>query len=283
MTTVDRTQDDIVKLFYRLQRTFVFHGVLIGVLALLAQGTRGGNEALAADGCEDVVGRQAVLGHHIRLHPDTQRVGVTQGHNIAYTGDTHQSGTDVDIDIVGDKVRVILAVGGFQGTDVQDVALLFHHLYAYLRYVRREEGGGPGNAVLHVHSRDIGVGSLFKVHLDAHIARGGCRTGDIGHARYAVDILFQRLDHALHDGVGIRTGVGCGYAHGRRCDVRVLLDGQGNHADDTHQRDDNRYGTRHYIAIDENIVLHKLKQYLLPFLYVVGSDGNNAVAYVEAA
>ena len=70
------SQYDLVELFDGLQRTLVFHGVLVAVLRLCTQATRGGHKALATDGCEHVVGFQTVLCHYVGLHPDAQRIGV---------------------------------------------------------------------------------------------------------------------------------------------------------------------------------------------------------------
>ena len=70
------TQHDVVELLNRFQRTLVFHRILVGILRLLAQGTRSCYETLTADGCEHVVGLQSVLSHHVGLQPDAQGVGV---------------------------------------------------------------------------------------------------------------------------------------------------------------------------------------------------------------
>ena len=72
-----RAQHDVVELFNRLQTAFVLQVVLIGISALLTKRTRGGYHVLVADSGEDIFRSQAVTRHHIRLHPDTQRIGVT--------------------------------------------------------------------------------------------------------------------------------------------------------------------------------------------------------------
>ena len=284
-------QHDVIELLNGLQRALVLHGVLIGILTLLAQRTRCRDEALSADSGEHIVGLQTILRHHVGLQPDAQRIGVAEGHHVAHAGDTHQTGTNVDVNVVGDEVGVILAVDALQRADVQDVALLLHHLHTHLRHLRGQQGGSTAHAVLHIHGSEVGVGALLEVDLNGDIARGRCRTGDVGHARHTVDILLQRLHHRFHNRVGISTCVGGGHAHRRRCNVWILLDGQRAHADYTHQRDDNRYGACHHISINENVSLHGLllvfrylgEQHPFAFLHVIGTDGHNLLADVQAA
>ena len=139
---------------------------------------------------------------------------------------------------------------------MKDVALLLHHLHPHLGHLSRQECRGTADTVLHIDGCDVGVGALFEIHLDAHVAGSRGRTGDVGHARHTVDILFQRLHHRLHDGVGVGTRVGRGNTYSWRCDVRILLDGQRAHADEAHERDDNRNRACHHILVDENVILH---------------------------
>ena len=207
VTAVAGAQHNLVELLDGLQRALVLHRVLVGILGLLTQRTRCGDETLPADSGEHIVGLQIILRHHIGLEPDSQGIGVTQRYHVAHAGDAHQSGLDVDVDIVGDKVGVILAVHALQRADVQDVTLLFHHLHAHLRHLGGQQRCGTAHAVLHVHGSQVGVGALLKEHLNRHIARCRCRAGDIGHARHAVDVLLEGLNHRLHDGVGVGTGV----------------------------------------------------------------------------
>ena len=174
VSAVAGAQHDVVELLDGFERTLVLQRVLVSVLALLTQRTRGSDKALSADGREHVVRFQTVLSHHIGFQPDTQCVGVTECHHVAHAGDTHQAGTHVDVDVVGDEVGIVLAVNALQCADVQDIALLLHHLHAHLRHFRRQQCRGSANAVLHVHRSKVRVGALFEIDLDGDIARGGC-------------------------------------------------------------------------------------------------------------
>ena len=77
VAVVLRTDDDVLKLLDGLERTFVLHRVLVGVLRLLTERTGGGDETLGTDGRRDIVRLESVLRHHVRLHPYAQGVGVT--------------------------------------------------------------------------------------------------------------------------------------------------------------------------------------------------------------
>ena len=171
VTAVAGLEHDVVEFLDGLQRTLVLHRVLVGILRLCTERTRGRNEALAADGCEHIVRLQSVLCHHIGLHPDAQGIGVTECHHVAHTGDTHQARFQVDVDIVGHEVVVVLAVNASDGSNLQDVALLLHHLHAHLGHIGRQQGRSTAHAVLHVYGSNVGVGALFEIDHDADIAR----------------------------------------------------------------------------------------------------------------
>ena len=208
MTAVAGTQHDVIKLLDSLQGTFVFHRILVGILRLLSQGTRGRDETLSSNGGKHIVGIQSVLCHHVRLHPDTQGVGVTQTHHITHTSDTHQSWLDIDINIVRDEVIVVLTVDTPNGTYLQDVTLLLHHLYTDLCHIGRQQCRCSGDAVLYVHRRHVRVGTLLEVHLDTHIS-SRCRLGGhVGHVRHTIDRLLKGLDDRLHHRVRVSTGIG---------------------------------------------------------------------------
>ena len=244
---VRRAQHDVPELLHTLQCTFVLQRVLVFVLRPLAKRTRTDDETLAVDGGEHVVRSQAVLRHHIRFHPDAQRIRIAQRVHIAHTRDTLQTRLDIDVHVVGNKLAVILAVGAPNGQNAQDVVLLFLYRYAHFRHLRRKQRRGLGYAVLHVHCRHVGVGALLEEYRDLHVARGAGFRRHVRHVGYAVDTLFQRLNDRLHDCGRICTGVVCGDTHLRRRNVRILFDRQRLHADEAHQGDDNGNCTCHHI------------------------------------
>ena len=132
------TNDDILKLFDRLECSFVLHRVLIRVLGLLTERTGRGNETLRTDGRRDIVRVQTILGHDVRFQPYTQRIRVTQVIDLTHTRHTLNAGLDVDVNIVRDEVRVILTIGRFETRDLQDIILTFGYRHTGLQHVCRK-------------------------------------------------------------------------------------------------------------------------------------------------
>ncbi len=255
--TTAGAEHDVVEFLYTLQRTLVLQVVLVGIARLLTQCTYSRHETLSANGRKDFFGGESVLCHHVRLQPDTQSVGVTQTKHVTYTCDTHQARLDVDIDIVGNKVFVILAVNTLYSENLQDVVLTLLHLHTDFVYVGWQQRLRTAHAVLHVHSCEVGICTLLEIHVNLHITIRRSLRGDIGHVGYAIDCTLQRLDNRFHNRILISTRIAGGDLHRRWRNVGVLFYWQGAHRDITHQRNHNRDGTRHHVFIDKYIILHK--------------------------
>ena len=104
---------------------------------MFAQRTRSCHETLSANGSKHIIWHQTILRHHVGFEPYTQRIRITQRHNVTYTRDTHQTRLDIDINIVGDEIGIVLAVDRFEGTDMQNIILLLHHLHTYFSHLSR--------------------------------------------------------------------------------------------------------------------------------------------------
>ena len=168
-TAATGAQDDVIEFLYTLQCTLVLQVVLIGITRLLTQCTHSRHEALSANGRKDIFGGESVLRHHVRFQPDTQSIGVTEAQYITYSSDTHQTRLYVDIDIIGDEVFIIPAINTLYSKNLQDVVLTFLHLHTDLVYVSWQQRLRTAYAVLHVHSCQIGIGTLFEIHVNLHI------------------------------------------------------------------------------------------------------------------
>ncbi len=75
--------------------------------------------------------------------------------------------------------------------------MAFLHGNAGLGNLKRQQTGSTGYAVLHIYRSKVGVGTHFKINGDtsrAVITGGGCH---IGHVIHAINLLFERDDHAL--------------------------------------------------------------------------------------
>ena len=126
------------------------------------------------DEFKDIVRSEPVLSHHIGLQPDTQGIRITQALYITHTSDTHQARLDVDINIVGDEVLVILVVGTSHSEDTQNIVLSLLHLYTHLIDISRQQGLCTGHAVLHIHRSHVGVGTLLEIDIDLHLTVRRC-------------------------------------------------------------------------------------------------------------
>ena len=111
---------------------------MVCVAALLAKSTGSRHHVLVTDGSEDIIRFQPILRHHIRLHPYTQGIGVSQQLHRADTRHTQETRFDVDVDIVGNEVHVEFPVTADERSDLQDIILPFLDLYAHSGHLLRK-------------------------------------------------------------------------------------------------------------------------------------------------
>ena len=171
LTAFARTEYDILEFLDGFERTFVLHRILIGILGLLTQRTYRRYETLRLDSGRDIVRHETVLRHMIGFHPYTQRVRVSQVTYVTHTCDTEQTRFDVDVDIVGDKIRVVLTVGRFETRDLQDTVLPFGDGDTGLQHIARQQGLRLRHTVLDVDGRHVGIGALLEIHHDRYVTR----------------------------------------------------------------------------------------------------------------
>ena len=263
-----RTENNILELLHGFEGTLVLQGVLVGVLRLLAERTGRGDERLAVDSRCHIVRCQTVLRHHVRLQPDTQGVGVTQIDHLAHTRDTHHTGLDIDVYIVGYKIGVVPAVGRLESSDLQNTVLHLGHRHTGLKDCGWQERLCLRHAVLHVDGGHIRIGALLEINHNGHIAGRGGGGVHIGHIFHAVDLLLEGLDHGFHHSVGVRAAIRCRYLHAGRRNVRILLHRESLQADKADQHDHYRNRARHYVLGNKNIV-HILSVFLSRFAQTI--------------
>ena len=163
--------DDVAKLLFRLQTAGVAHGVLIGHISTLAEGTWGCLDVLLSQHTGDVGRHEPVLLHDVGLQPDTHRVGLhTRRLHIAHTLDTLDSGYNINIIIVREELVVISAVGG-QCEHKHLRGLTLHHRHTNLRDFSRQERLRLRDAVLDIDRAHVRVHALAEK--DAQRGRSG--------------------------------------------------------------------------------------------------------------
>ena len=258
LTVGRRTDDDLAELLGGHSASAVFHGILEGVVGILAQLSGGRLDVLLGQRHGDVGRNQAVLRHHVGLHPDAHGVVGAEGEELADALDALDARLDVDVHVVGQEHLVVAVVGAVEREDHQHGGLAFHGGDADLGDLGGEGARSRSHAVLHVDGGHVGVGALLEVD------RNGGRTGvgsvglDVHHVLDAVDGLLERHDHRFLDGFGARTGVrGADRDRGRR-NVGILLHGQGRQTDQTGDDDQNGDDRRQDGPFDEMLECHGL-------------------------
>ena len=90
-------------------------------------------------------------------------------------------------------------------------------------------GLGLRDAVLGLHLRDVEIGAQPEGHRDREVAVRRRRGVGVDRVLDAVDLLLERRDDGLGNGLGRGAGILAADHHGGRHDFRVLADGQRRH------------------------------------------------------
>ena len=114
LTVFGRTDHDLAELFGSDQAAFILHGVLVGFVRILAKRSGCRLDVLLGKHLRHVRRDQFVLGHHIRLHPDTHAVVAPHDHHVADPLYTEDGRFQVDADIIGEELLVVRVVRAVQ-------------------------------------------------------------------------------------------------------------------------------------------------------------------------
>ena len=106
-TVLGRTNHDFPELFGGDQAAFIFHRILVSFIRILAKRSGCRLDVLFGKHLRHIRRDQFVLGHNIRLHPDTHTVVASHDHHVADTLYTENGRFQVDTDIIGEKLLVI--------------------------------------------------------------------------------------------------------------------------------------------------------------------------------
>ena len=180
--------------------------------------------------------------HHIGFEPDAQGILCAPYLHLAHTVDAQYGGSQVVVEVVAQEVLVVGAVRAFQCDDTELSGLLFLGGNTDLQHLGRQLPLCLDDAVLHIHRRHVGIGTLLEKHRDARrtIAR---RRLHVSHALHTIDGLLQRRHHTLLNRFRTCTRIRCPHVDGWRRDVGIFLHRQRskrNHAQrhDEHADDD---------------------------------------------
>ena len=210
--------------------------ILEHVVGIAAQRADRGLDVLLRQHSRYVARHQFVACHHVGLEPDAQGVLRAPHLHLAHALDAQQGGTQVVVEIVAQEVLVVGAVGTFQRDDAELSRLPFLGGYACLQHLGGQLCLCLDDAILHIHSGHIGIGTLLEVDGQAGRAVAG-RRGHIGHPLYAVDGLLQRHHHALLHRFGTRTRVARPHIDGGRRNVGISFHRQRQQRNHAQQHD----------------------------------------------
>ena len=185
----------VLEFLFILKASFVAHHVLIALVSVLAELARGRFNVLFGKCGGDVGRHQAVLGHYIRLKPDTHRIVGAEHHGLAHAVDSLDVGNYVDSKIVlYEFLRVLVGIRVYVEHH-QLRTLTFVCDDTYLIHFRGEEAGGFGHAVLNVDCRHVRVCARLEIYLDLCRTVVGRRRIHIVHVLGAVDLFLERCDN----------------------------------------------------------------------------------------
>ncbi len=156
---------------------------------------RGQPERLQAVGIEPHPHRIVAGAEH-----DDRADAVDAGHRVGH----------FERGVIGDEQRVARLVGRIQVHDHHQIGRAFCTVTPILRTSAGSRGCGDGDAVLHLHLRDIEIGAEIEADRDREAPVGGRVRRHVDHVLDAVDLLLHRRDHGRgHDfGAGARILAG---------------------------------------------------------------------------
>ena len=204
----------------------ILQDVLEGIVGIGAQRACRGLDVLLGKHIIYVGRHETIRSHLERVEPDAHTIACAPDVHLAHAGHSGEARFDVYLHVVGQEICVV----GIRRTvkrETLDVArLTFTHRHAAPGDVRRQLSLRRSHAVLHVDHRHVGIRALFEEDADVAGTCVGGRGGHIHHVLHAVETLLEGNDNALLDGFRIRTSVVGTHADRRRSNLRELLDGQ---------------------------------------------------------
>ena len=140
-TVLVRENNQVAELLGGVPAAAVLHLILVDILRVGTQRTRGGLDVLLGEDGRDVAGHQLVLGHHVGLQPDADRVVGAHCEGLADALDTLELGLDVDFRVVRQEGLVVGIVGADEGEDLQHGGLALHRRDTDRGHLAREHTG----------------------------------------------------------------------------------------------------------------------------------------------
>ena len=189
--------------------------------------TGSGFHVLGTDSGNHLIRRHAIGHQAVRFQPYPHGV-FTVTHDLAkaHAVDALELLQHVDVGEVVDELLVCVRVVAHQVEVEQHAVHLFLGGHTGLDYLFRQLVKHGSDAVLHVYSRQVGVGTYLKEHLYQCYAVVTRHRRHVGHPRHTVDSALQGRSHGIGTHFGIGSGILGRYRNGGRHNVGELGDGQ---------------------------------------------------------
>ncbi len=204
-------------------------------------------------GLADVVGRDAVPHHAIRVEPDPHGVLGAEGEDLA---DALHAADDI-LHIRGQVVAQVLgihaAVRRGDGQDHEDVLRGLGDRDAHLLHDLGHQGLGQLQLVLDLGPGGVGIGARLEGERDAAVAGGVAAGGHVEQPVQARHLLLDDLGDGVLHGLGGGPGIEGVHGDGGRGDGRVLGDGQGVDGQEASQHHDDGHHPGENGPVDEEI------------------------------
>ena len=157
--------------------------------------------------------------------PSQPAVSVSAEHlHITHSLQARQHVPDLDHRVIAQIQRVVATIRRLQEHHHGEVRRALLSDQTNLPYHVGQTRLRLRHAVLCLHLRDIEVGSEPEGHRDGEVAVGSRHGVGIDGILDAVDLLLERRDDGLGDGLGRGAGILPAHHHGGRHDLRVFAD-----------------------------------------------------------
>ncbi len=176
----------------------------------------------------------------VRIEPDAHRVLGAEHVDVADAADAAHRILDVGDDVVGDVVLRHVRVGGHERRDQQERCARLGHTNPRLLYLRRQQRCRQLQLVLDLHLRDVRIRAGLEGQRGRGLAGVVARGGQVQQVIDPAHLLLDHLDDRVLDGRRRGAGITRRDLDRRRCDRRILLDGQSRDRQRAREHDQNR-------------------------------------------
>ena len=252
-----RLQDDVVELRHLGQPAQGAHADLVHLVLGCRLGAYlpGGDLHVLLRQRRNHVGRrQPARGQARRIEPQAHRVlALAEDLHIGDALDALQRVLDVNVDVVGNELIVVAVIETVETRRHDERSRNFVDRHPGVLDFVGQPAQHAGDAVLHVHRRDVEGTGQFENHGDVAAAVVAAAGSHVAHAFHAVDRFFQQNgDRRFHR---LRIGAGVIAVHGnlRRRQFRKLRDRQERNAYCARNHDEQRSDRRKDGTLDKKV------------------------------